>query len=333
MRVLFIPVGDSNIGSSRLRAYQYIPYLESAGIFTKIVFIQKSVHVLRLLWDIISIAWHACSADAVIIQKRLLPPGFVRALKTVSRVIYDYDDAIYLNDDCTESVHLARLVYTLKKADLVIAGNSELRRYALQYNQNVIVIPTPVPDICRIDSVKRPDDKIVLGWIGSKNNLKYLEPLKDIFTLLQDKYGDSVTLKVISDGEYAHNTLRVENIPWSMEAEKDGLSSIDIGLMPLEDNEWTRGKCSFKAILYMSYGIPTVASPVGMNKDLISNGKDGFLARGKEEWYDALGRLVSDGALRKRIGMAGRSTVEKGFVARANSEVLINYVRRICEEA
>ena len=134
-----------------------------------------------------------------------------------------------------------------------------------------------------------------------------------MFKQLKNKYKELVDFVVIGDENYKNDELNIHGLKWENEQEVNLFNSFDIGVMPLPDNEWTKGKCGMKGLLYMSVGIPTVMSDVGMNKDIINHGKNGFLATGEEQWINVLSELIDDADLREKVGASGRETVIKNY--------------------
>jgi glycosyltransferase involved in cell wall biosynthesis len=197
----------------------------------------------------------------------------------------------------------------------VIAGNENLKAYASAYNRNIVVIPTPV-DTSRFVPRREPrpgsDRKVVIGWQGSNTTAPYLRMVGDALAEITRRYPE-VEVEAIG-GSYVPPvapSLRVRR--WTLERELEDLHGFDIGIMPMPDTEWTRGKCGFKALLYMACGVPPVCSPVGMTTDIVQDGQNGLLATTTEEWIEKLSLLVENPELRRQMGEAGRSTVEEKF--------------------
>jgi glycosyltransferase involved in cell wall biosynthesis len=200
---------------------------------------------------------------------------------------------------------------------LVFAGNAYLAAYAKQYNPNVVIIPTTLDTVKHKLVNKSPTERVCIGWSGSFSTVPHFELAIPALEILQKQYGEKVYFKVIGDSRYVNNQLGIQGIAWSAERELEELAEIDIGIMPLPDDEWSKGKCGFKGLLYMSLGIPAVLSPVGVNTTIITHGENGFLAGSTGEWVDVLSMLVENASLRKSIGLQGRKTVEEKYSVEA----------------
>ncbi len=240
-------------------------------------------------------------------------PSFLErfAQKLNPNMLLEFDDAIYLT-----LLHKKKMPRLIKMSKHVIVGNNFLRNYVLQFNSNATVIPTVV-DTDRYKAKKdyRSPGKLNIGWIGLAYNLPYLKKLAGILQKLRKEIGEFV-FTVISSNELAINGVEVIFKRWSYENEVKEIKSLDIGIMPLADDEWAKGKCGLKVLQYMACGVPVVASPVGVNCEIIKDGENGFLAAADEEWLEKLSLLARDEALRRRLGQKGRETVEKHYSLR-----------------
>jgi glycosyltransferase involved in cell wall biosynthesis len=197
-----------------------------------------------------------------------------------------------------------------------MAGNAYLASWARQYNADVSVIPTTVDTDRYKPLVRPPNDVPVIGWSGTSTTSMYLRDIREVFTRLAETH--NFRLRVIGAGNFEPIAgVACDLIPWTSEGEIDELSKIDIGLMPLRDDDWARGKCGLKALLHMSLAEPVVCSPVGVNADIIENGRNGFLASSTEEWVARLRELLESPELRRRLGAAGRETVIERYSARS----------------
>jgi glycosyltransferase involved in cell wall biosynthesis len=295
--------GSAQAASVRYRVLQFLPFLERDGIRTTLLSSPPS-------------SAEAAPYPVFWIQKKLLPIGKVRALARRHKLVFDFDDAIWTSEKGDRSLFArlrtqARLACVLKRSTVVMAGNDYLAAYARRYNPNVVVVPTVV-DTERYPARQHAAGRVLtLGWIGHSVNFKYLAALSDAIRRVAAVR--PVRLLVVADQDFHAEGVDVENRRWSEETEVADLLEIDIGLMPLADDEWTRGKCGFKAIQYMAAGVPPVASQVGMNTQLIDHGVDGFLAASQQEWFDALTLLCADPGLRQRVGDAARQKVRARY--------------------
>ena len=263
------------------------------------------------------------------------PPVFEWIIAKVlqKKIIYDFDDAIWLTDRASESKIERALRWRSKVGTIckwsykVSCGNEYLARYARQYNANVVINPTTIdtenlhnPLVYDKASLKKQNrlNGPVIGWTGSHSTLKYLEKLYPVLRQLQDRH-PQVALLVIADRPPAFQLKNLIFKKWAKETEIVDLMLADIGIMPLPDDEWTKGKCGFKALQYLALQIPCVASPVGINSTIVKHGETGFLAASDEQWLSCLYQLIHDEALRERMGTAGRCLVEKHYSIKANT--------------
>lgn len=268
--------------------------------------------------------------DVVFVQKGILPgisALFEQRLAAVRPVVFDMDDAIWLprrgGNPVLRWLHRESSVQrALRCARAVVAGNSFLADYARQFNPNVTVIPSAIDPLRYPQSAIRHSHSAVptIGWIGSRTTLPYLKPLGPVFQQL------GVKPLVIAAGDPRVLGFPVEFRAWQLDREQADLADISIGVAPLPDSPWERGKCGVKLLQYMACGIPVVASPVGVHNDIVRDGENGFLARDAKEWTDRLRQLLRDPALRQRLGAAGRQTVADRYdlavAARKLAEVL-----------
>lgn len=249
----------------------------------------------------------------------LLGPAFFEPL-LARRVplVLDFDDAIWLPSASEANAGLARLkapgkvAGTIARATAVVVGNEYLADYARRYNDNVTVIPTTV-DVDRYRPQPRePNDLVRIGWSGSPTTARYLEALE---RPLRRALAELPVELVVSGapGFRLPGAERVRVVPWRAETEVAEVGAFDIGLMPLPDDAWSRGKCGFKGLLYMSLGVPAVVSPVGVNPEIVTHGENGLLADDEDQWFEALATLVADHDLRRRLGDAGRQTVVERY--------------------
>jgi glycosyltransferase involved in cell wall biosynthesis len=331
MRILFFPEYDTRGASSRYRIYQYLPYLSEAGIYYEVSFLfgnsyltaryadSKKFYLLALLCYIKRVFsfFRAFKFDLIVIEKELFPymPAYFEWILKVSgkKYIVDYDDAIFHNYDLNRNRLLKyflrnKIKNVIKYSSAVIVGNNYLYEYAVKWNNNVIKLPTVV-SYNAYNSVRsqKNDNEFTIGWIGSPTSSHYLLPFIDVFRKLQQP---DVKFKFIgADKKIQVNfkDISADWIEWNPETEIADIKSFSVGIMPLDDTPWSRGKCGFKIIQYMACGIPVVASSVGANREIVINNSTGFLAETMDDWFICLSKLSKNIALQKTMGEAGFS--------------------------
>ncbi len=310
--------------SNMLSAKQDKVFYDPGDTFHKIG-IGISTLLLRL-WDVV----RARNYDYIFIYRDAFFFGvFIEKMLRWSnaRLVFDFDDSIWLHDENQNQSWFHKLKNPNKTAkiirccDIVIAGNEYLANYAGQFNKNVIIIPTTI-DLSKypISEKKEKSDKICIGWSGSFSTIKHFESALEPLKALKEKFGDRVYLRVIGDGAYRNQALDIQGKTWNRQNEVEDLCEMDIGIMPLPDDNWSKGKCGLKGLQYMALEIPTIMSPVGVNADIIRDGENGFLAANDKEWVNKITMLIENAELRKKIGAAGRKTVEEYYSVEANKD-------------
>ncbi len=323
-KTLFL-LRDLDAPSSRYRVLQYLPYFQRAGIETIATVSPGGPNTWRRLLPAIK------AADLLFVQRKRLPLPVLLLLKRLKkRLIYDFDDAVMYRNASSGDPHSVarRLAFRsmMRFADVVIAGNSFLKGEAEKYRTDVRVLPTP------IDAERYPEKTyavktgVDIGWIGSASTIHYLERRKDIWDGLGEKY-EHVSLAIICDRFFKTSQIPVKYLRWSSEHEVEYLQALDIGLMPLTDDLWSRGKCGFKLIQYMAAGIPAVCSPVGVNREIVDNGVTGLWADSVDDWIQSLSRLIQDSSLRRTMGAAGRRKALERYTVQVCAPTLIEWVR------
>ncbi len=335
MKILFLVPYPTEGASNRIRVEQFLPFLHDKGMVYKVrPFINKRFYAILYLpyhyaekafWffictlnRILDIV-RALRYDVIFIHREAYPFGgaiIESILRSMGKpIIFDFDDAVFLPNTSKENIYIDKFKNPNKVAKIigmsrcVIAGNSYLSNFALKYNKNVIVIPSSI-DTEKYRPVPRPAEKaeIVIGWMGSNTTKDFLLDLEQAFVRLSGRY-KNITFKLVGAQPSGIRLSSVIYKKWKMEEEFADLNSFDIGIMPVPDTEWAKGKCGFKAILYMSCGLPVVVSPVGANLEIIDEGVNGFFAANNEEWVNTISKLVEDGKLRRTMGEKGRDKV------------------------
>jgi glycosyltransferase involved in cell wall biosynthesis len=349
IRVLAIsPIPEEGAGC-RFRIAQYIPYLQAHGFEVKLTtlftteffrrvykpgnLVSKTLsfaglsvlHLLSLLnvarYDVVFIYREIFPIGPALIERLLAMPG-------LPPIVFDFDDAIFLPSVSDANKLIAALKVPSKVATIVgqsthvIAGNEFLADYARRFNPAVTTIPT-----CVDTTVFRPREGEagardprgpVIGWIGSPTTADYIKGLGGVLGEVATKH--PFVLRVSGTGQpIAMQGVNVENAEWALADEIELFRNLDIGVYPLLDDDWARGKCGFKAIEFMACGVPVVAAAVGVNREIIKDGVNGFLASTPAEWVTKLGLLISDPALRRKFAVAGRETIESHYSLQVNA--------------
>jgi glycosyltransferase involved in cell wall biosynthesis len=341
MRVLALMPGlyDTSPGQ-RYRLEQWEPLLRERGVeITYAPFEDDELHsvvyqpgrigkklqlVSRNLARRLSTISKARKYDLVYILREaaLLGPAVFERLLYQQRVpfVFDFDDAIFVTYRSPSNGYLSYLKFASKTrticrlASHVMVGNPYLAEYAGQVNEKVTVIPTTIDtDKYRASPPRNSDGPLTIGWTGSYSTVQHLDTLRGALKKLAET--ENFRLRVIGTPAYELAPVNVEAMQWRASTELADLSAIDIGVMPLPDDQWSKGKCGLKALQFMALGVPTVCSPVGVNTDIIQDNENGFLAATEAEWVEKLTRLLRDGELRRRLGQAGRATVEEKYSA------------------
>ena len=359
LRVLALsPIPEEGAGC-RFRVAQFIPYLRSVGIdvtlrslfdvdFFRLVY--KHGHYVRKasLFTALSLRYlsslrDARSFDAILIYREIFPIGpavIERLLGAGDRppIVFDFDDAIFLPSvsDANRSIlplkAPGKVATIIRHSDRVIAGNAFLASYARRFSDAVTVIPTVVdttrfvPRLGAFSGNGAAGRQVVVGWIGSPTTASYIRALAPVLQRAGERH--RFVLRVSGAGEPLDVPgVAIEQPPWALDREVELFNTCDIGVYPLADDEWSRGKCGFKAIEFMACGVPVVASAVGVNREIIEDGVNGFLASNDDEWVEKLGRLLEDPALRRRFGQAGRQTIEDRYSLHAHAPALAQVIR------
>lgn len=306
---LLVIARNPDRASFRLRIASYLEHLHSRGIQSEVVILPSGALARRKLFQ------RAADFDCVFLHKKRLNAFDAFWLRRYARkIIYDFDDAIMYSADTTERdspAHFKPFRRTVALANKVIAGNPYLAGHALKFNHNVEVLPTGLDTKAyRIEAKPQKDEKIRLVWIGSKSTLSYLLELKPALEEIGGHF-NNVVLRIICDQFFDLQNMPVEKRAWSLETQVGDLVSSDIGLAPLPDNRFTRGKCGFKILQYAAAGLTTITSPVGVNADYVKHGETGYHASDNQQWIDRMTELIRNPELRKEMGCIARTHIEK----------------------
>lgn len=354
MKILLLSKYGRKGASSRLRTLQFIPMLRDLGFHFEVQHLfgdeyldllyatggrnfmnVAAAYVQRFMY---LMSRRKANYELVWIEKELFPyvPALVEKLLLISRTPYivDYDDAIFHNYDLAGHWWIRKLLggkidELMKGAACVVAGNAYLAARAKSAGaKRVEVIPTVV-DYCRYST---KDDggnaHPVIGWIGSPATQRYIVEIRDALIRVCSRYGVRLLLVGATPQVSAHfGEIDVQIVPWSEGTEAQLIRSMDVGIMPLDDGPWERGKCGYKLIQYMAAAVPVVASPVGVNVDIVERAQCGLLAKTAEDWEAALGALIASASQRKLLGNRGRRAVENIYSLQVQGPILARIFR------
>lgn len=357
MKVLFLTVDDETRASSRTRVYQFLPYLKDYGIQYEVIawngkaikpkykyssniigklrdfilceLLNYFVSTFLIIWGLFRIR----SFDAVFIQKitlwRLL--FFVRLMKI--KYVYDIDDAIYTQ----HSAELAKNNNKTVKATLEFMKTEQMivelpatEEVAKKYCKHVSTILGPV-DTNRYRPSQIKDPLITIGWIGSHGNTYYLLEIQKALETVCKKY-PNVQINLIGAKGLKSNETKIHLINWGLDTELHDLSYFDIGIMPLTDDEWSRGKGAYKLLQYMALGIPSVVSPVGVNKNVQKDGVTGYFAMTNDEYIEKLSRLIENEPLRAEMGRNARKAVLENWSLEASVPIFVAAIKGVAKK-
>ncbi len=303
-------------------------YFKKAFIYLKTLRIRMKDWFRMNRYDIIFIFRDALMTGSTFFERRFA--------RSKAKIIYDFDDAIWMQNVSDANKKLAFLKNASKTgtiiglSDLVFAGNQYLSDYAAQFNKNIVIIPTTIDtDLYFPVKNKKEAGSVCIGWSGSFSTIQHFATAIPALKRIKDKFGSLVSFKIIGDKNYYCAELDTKGDAWISATEIEDLSKIDIGIMPLPDDEWSKGKCGLKGLQYMALEIPTLMSPVGVNSEIIQNGVNGYLPATEDEWVDVLSKLITDKALREQIGKAGRQTVIERYSVHAWKQKYLDNFNRL----
>lgn len=274
--------------------------------------------------------WRSGAADVVFVQRKLFNRWDLRNLRKAAKtLVFDFDDAIFIKDDSAgarrSATRAARFNLTVTLADRIIAGNAYLAdQVPERFREKVTVIPSVADTDVYVPAADRPSTPLTVGWLGSASTLRYLEAIAAPLARVQEATGCRVL--VVADRAPQMDTVDVEFHPWTLATEVEEVQAMDVGIMPLPDSPWTRGKCGYKLVLYLACGVPVVADAVGVNNSIVRHGHTGLLVRNEDEWERALLRLLRNGELRQSFAERGRADMIEDYSLYAWAERFVEVV-------
>lgn len=357
MKVLYLARYGRLGASSRVRGYQYLPYLREAGLDITVAPLLPDSYLTALYAGrrpdlIVILAAYARRIGTLLQRQRFdvlwleyeaFPwlPAWLEALVLAGNTPYvvDYDDAIFHRYDQHSNQWVRRWLgnkidRVMRRAAVVTCGNEYLAARARQAGARRVEILPTVVDLTRYYRCDRPREQSrnsvpVIGWVGSPATSHYLEQIRQ--PLMEVCRGGKARIHLVGARDPLWSDVPYEVLPWSEDSEAAMLDTLDIGIMPLHDTPWERGKCGYKLIQYMACGKPVVGSPVGVNRQIVSHGVNGYLAESTAQWGDALSRLLGDADLRLRMGAAGRALVEQSYSVQVTAPRLAALLRMAAE--
>jgi glycosyltransferase involved in cell wall biosynthesis len=336
--------------SSRLRSYQYLPGLAQMGIEVEVspLFSEEYLeafygsgrkhpgHLVKAYWQRLKRLFMVSKYDLLWLEKELFPWLPATAERFLDRLgipyMVDYDDAIFHRYDHSSSALLRFLLgrkidRVMAGATMVIAGNDYLAyRAKVAGARRVMILPTVV-DVRRYQTKPVCESTpFTIGWIGSPTTARYLQMLGQPLSSLGRMR--EIRLVVIGAEMETLGGIPVETLEWSEATEAEFIQQFDVGIMPLYDELWERGKCGYKLIQYMASGLPVVASPVGVNREIVKHGVDGYLADSDQDWEKALMQLIDHPQQRLEMGKMGRSKVEQHYSLKVMTPRLVSGIKQ-----
>ena len=304
---------------SRFRIRQYIAPLADLGIEVKEHYLPWTRYRRQPLASLATLCrvpgvLASRKTDITWLRRELIPERFTLERFTGGKRLFDVDDAIWLTRASGFSEKIAA------RCDGVIAGNEWLAEHYRRVNPRVWIVPTSVDTDLWRPVVAAPKDEWIIGWTGTQSNLRFITAIEEPLAAFLQDHADA-RLRIVSDRRPAFRRIppeRWEFIRWSADNEVATTQTMDVGLMPLEDSDWTRGKCACKMLLYMAVGRPAVVSAVGVNQEILERGEAGLGVTATGDWYEALERLYQNRKLGARMGAAGREIAEEHYSVKRN---------------
>jgi glycosyltransferase involved in cell wall biosynthesis len=352
-RIIFFPRYTRLGASSRLRTFQFQQHWENEGFqiniypffndtYLKDFYGYKRLNLWNLIYCYIMRIFYLMKIpkyDIIWFEKELIPyfPPIVERLIIFFKInfIVDYDDAFFHNYENHKNfvvkTFLGKKIDSIMKcADLVFVGNAYLlERAKISQAKNIVLLPTVISS-SKYNAIKSGNlsgKMVKIGWIGSPTTIKYLKGLLPVLEKINDKCPFEL---VVVNGERSVNFSGVlTHIKWKEEEEVNAILNMDIGIMPLPNEEWEKGKCAYKLIQYMACGLPVVASPVGMNTMLVQHGINGFLVENEEEWIESLTYLILNPYVRNKLGRNGHQLVHNNYTVEFNFQIMRREVKKL----
>ena len=350
MKVLILSRYDNLGASSRIRMFQYIPYLKSHGIELEVAPLLGNDYLTDLYAGRRRKTWHIIVAylyrlgklltshryDVLWIEKELFPwvPIFAERLLKIFNVPYilDLDDAIFHSYDEHPNKIIRvllgeNILKVISGATWTVAGNPYLEQYARKITTRVSVLPSVI-DRNRYSGEKNSfstNGFFTIGWIGSPSTADCIQKIMPVLKTFCSKH--NARLLLVGAGKVDLPGIPVVARPWSEKTELDDIMEFDVGVMPLYDTPWHRGKSGFKLIQYMASGKPVIASPIGVNSEIVKNSKNGFIAETEADWLEALNTLYFQPGKRLSMGRMGRKIVEENYCLQVTAPRLLNIIR------
>ena len=353
--LILCPYPPGQAPSQRFRFEQYLDNLREAGtefdlkpffdqqvwqdLYKEGKFFTKVYGLFRGLSRRVLTLFVIGKYDFVFIHREAAPigpPFFEWVISRVFRkkIIYDFDDAIWLPNTSDENKIISVFKWHSKVKSIctwshvVSCGNSYLCEFASKYNPSVILNPTTIDTNGLHNPALHPSThnqgSITVGWTGSHSTLKYLEGILPVVKMLEREFPKQFRFVVIADRRPSFSLASLRYLPWSRETEIKDLVQFDIGLMPLTDDIWSQGKCGLKALQYMALGIPTVASSIGVNNSILDHGVNGYLCSTEADWKISLTNLISNPALCRQMGRAAREKIINSYSVDSNKETFLS---------
>jgi len=347
LNILALPRYQRLGPSSRVRFYQYFPALRERGFVIQDAPFFSDEYVRRLyakeptqLREVFSAylrrlatLMHAQDFDLLWLEKEFLPwmPAWIEVLLARQPYVVDYDDAVFHRYDLHRNAFVRRVLgrkidRVMQNATLVVAGNEYLAERARTAGaKRVEILPSVVDADLYAPALARASG-FTIGWIGSPVTAPYLEQVRPALEMLTS--GNQAKVSLIGAGDAIKwKNANVQILPWREEDEIQNIQQFDVGIMPLVDEPFERGKCGYKLIQYMACGLSVIASPVGVNRQIVEHGVTGFLAESEQDWQKALIFLRENPEKRREMGMAGRAKMEREYSLQAATPKLASLLR------